>query len=267
MNKLLTTSALTILSNNLFGVTTVLIQNDFDSTTSGDIGPAFQLLSNGVDGNGSFDPATGIVTNTASDTNASGFNNIAVTTIPAGTTELTVTFEISGATNFSAIQSNGFFLGLVTGTDANGTAGSSLFNNNPSSIGLNLFPNNARIARDGATGNASAVQTLTAPSVASIEDGFSFTLTLRDDNTFDASSIGLSEEITITGAPVTGTDPTFSTFLSGGVAINGSAQGNAVSFTIDSVELSVESVPEPSTSMLFGIVSGLALFSRRRRRF
>ena len=268
MNKAFLASAVVMLSNNVFG--TVIIQNNFDGVAD-DIGPAFQLLTNGASGGpGTFDPNTGLVTTSGTATNASGFNNVSLQTVPVGTVELTAVFEISGATDFDAVRSNGFFLGLVTGTDANGTGGSALFNNDDaSSIGLNLTPN--RIVRDGLSGGAQTLQTITAPTVASVQDGFTFTLTLREDETYDAFTTGLlaangsSADVSILGDAI-GAQPTFANFLSGGVGVNGTVQGGPAQFTIDSVTLTAV-VPEPSTSMLVGLVSGLALFGRRRRSF
>ena len=266
MNKAFLASAVVMLSNNVFG--TVIIQNNFDGVAD-DIGPAFQLLTNGASGGpGTFDPNTGLVTTSGTATNASGFNNVSLQTVPVGTVELTAVFEISGVTDFDAVRSNGFFLGLVTGPDANGTDGDALFNNNDAaSIGLNLDDGSDRVLTDGLSGGASVLANVTDPTVASIEDGFTFTLTLRDDNTFDASSTGLINDIAIVGATNAPTnDASFANFLSGGVGVNATVQGGPAQFTIDSVTLTAV-VPEPSTSMLVGLVSGLALFGRRRRSF
>ena len=262
MSKLFLASAAVVFSNNVFGA--VIIQNNFDGVAD-DVGPAFQTLSNSVGGAGTFDPTTGVVTNPAENTNATGFNNVAlVTAIPAGTTEFTVTFAVSSVVNFGSVQSNGFFLGLVTGADATGTAGSALFNNNDAaSMGLNLDDGDDRVLTEGLSGGASVLANVADPTVASIADGFTFTLTLRDDNTLDASSTGLINDIAIVGATIDPTeDASFANFLSGGIGINATAQGNSLSFTVDSVTLSA--VPEPSISVLVGLVSGLALFGRRR---
>ena len=267
MNKLITTSALVILSGNAFGAI-ILIQNNFNGDNADDIGASLQFLTNGVgapDNPGSFDPNTGIVTTSVTEsTNASGFNSSALATIPAAATSFTVTYVIDSVTNYDNIRSNGFFLGVVTGPNSTGTAGGALFNNNDAnSIGLNLDDGSDRIVRDGLSEGSQALENVVDPTVASIEDGFTFTLTIRNDNTYDASTTGLDGDVAIVGDSL-GTVLTFTDFTSGGVGLNTTGQALDLSYTVSSVELSYETIPEPSTSMLFGLVSGLALFTRRR---
>ena len=178
---------------------------------------------------------------------------------------------ISSIDNLATVRSNGLFIGVATGAGATNTTGSGLYNNTASAVGLRLFDNSNAIVRDGATGGTGVLQVNTTPTVASVEDGFTFTLTVRSDDTYDASTIGLSTEISITGDAL-GAAPTFDDFINGGIGFNASTQGNGITggvgasaFTFDSVELSFETIPEPSTSMLVGLVSGFALFGRRRR--
>ena len=282
VNRLFLASTVVMLSNSAFGA--VVFQNNFDGVAD-DIGPAFQRLSNGAGGagGGSFDPSTGVISTgtgtSGTNTGATGINNVALVTttstipIPADANEFTVVYVIDSVENVSTIRSNGFFLGVATGANATGTAGSALFNNTPSAIGLNLFSASGRIARDGASGGIATLQSITFPTVASIEDGFTFTLTVRDNNTYDAFTTGLSTDVSITGDAI-GADPVFNDFITGGIGFNASTQGNGIDggagpsgFTVDSVQLSFAVVPEPSTSMLVGLVSGLALFGRRRRSF
>ena len=107
-------------------------------------------------------------------------------------------------------------------------------------------------------------------SEASVGDGFTFTLVLRNDGTYDASTIGLLDEsgatfdLNLTNQALADSDtlPDFNDFLTGGVGINGSIQGNASGFTINSA--TVEVVPEPSSTALLGL-GGLALLTRRKR--
>ena len=172
MNRLVLASTIVMLSNNAFG--TVLIQNNFDGVAD-DIGPGFQLLDNDSgNGNagltGTFDPATGAVftgtaTGTPGNTGATGINNVAlVSSIPAGTTAFTVVYDIASVANVSTIRSNGLFLGIITGTDANvtGTTGAALFNNDASaSLGFRLLGGGATtIVRDGTTGGTEVLETL-----------------------------------------------------------------------------------------------------------
>ena len=282
MNKLFLAPAIAMLSTNAFGV--VVIQNNFDGVAD-DIGPAFQLFSNGAGGagGGSFDPSTGVISTgtgtSGTNTGATGINNVALVTttstmpiIPMDATAITVVYDITSVAGVETIRSNGFFLGIATGTGATGTGSSALFNNDAASIGLRLFSNEAEIVRDGTSGG---VDTLSSGAIdpgfaASIADGFTFTLTVRDDNTFDASTTGLSTNLAVTGGSIGSADPDFDAFITGGVGVNASIQGNgihggapAAEFTVGSVEV-FATVPEPSTSMLVGLASGLALFRRRR---
>ena len=241
-----------------------VIVNNFNGVAD-DIGPAFQLLTNGAGaGDGSFDPATGVVTagtgilgSGASDTNATGFNNDALATLDPTTTVITATFDIESVTNFEFVRSNGFFLGLVTGAGATGTDGSALYNNNgSSSVGLRLratlgdddadppvasFTNQTQIVSDGEeTGGAQVLASIPdlpdLPTIESIEDGFTFTISVNALDTFDAFTTGLSNDISVTNVAL-GAAPSFSDFLSGGIGINASTQGGTSSFTIASVTL------------------------------
>ena len=282
MNKAFLASAVVMLSNNVFG--TIIIQNNFDGVAD-DIGPAFQLLSNGAGGaTGTFDPSTGVISTgtgtSGNNTGASGINNTSLATIPVGTTSFTVEYVIDSFANAATIRSNGFFLGVATDAGATVTTGDGLFNNTAASIGLNLLDppggspgvNEGRIAGDGASGGTTNLESITSPTFASVEDGFTFTLTVRDDNTYDAFTTGLSTDVSIINDNLTGGSPLFADFVSGGIGINSTTQGNGIDggvgpsgFTVGSVTLSA--VPEPSTSILVGLVSGLALFGRRRRSF
>ena len=90
-------------------------------------------------------------------------------------------------------------------------------------------------------------------TIASVEDGFTFTLTIRDDNTFDAFTTGLSTDFAITNNAIGSDDPEFADFINDGIGLNASVQGSgndnipAAGFIINSVTLSA--VPEPSTSL------------------
>ena len=192
----------------------IVIMNNFDGDDTNDVGPAFQQLTNGVgepDSPGTFDPATGVIINGMTSTNATGFNNVSLVMIDPATTEFTATFVVDSAVNTEFIRSNGLFLGLVTdpetGTSAaTGTTGSALFNNNlVGGLGLQFLDDNSfRLARDG-DNNANNIGGATinieeadqAAFVASLEDGFTFTITVFDDNTVEASTTGLSTDLAV----------------------------------------------------------------------
>ena len=252
----------------------VVIQNDFNGLTldSGDVGPAIQQVSNSIGGPGTFDPATSTFTNSTNNVNASGFNSSSLVALDPLTTQITATFDIASVANPDAIQFNGFFLGIVTGgTGATNTDSIGLFNNAPLSFGLQIFNGGTSlgVVRDGATGVGSNLVNNTVLSEASVADGFTFTFVLRDGS-YDAFTTGLLDDtganfdLNLTNETLTVLDilPDFNDFVTGGVGINGSIQGNEAGFTINSA--TVEVVPEPSSTALLGL-GGLALLTRRKR--
>lgn len=253
---------------------TVIISNDFGA--GADIGPGFQLLSNGVGGNGTFDPDSGIVTTASANNNTTGFNNVSLTTLDSLTTSIETEFVITSA-DVTGLDANGFFLGLVTGTNATDQTGAGLFNNDPAAIGIllqngNGVPDNVLMIQDPDGGTpaltGTALTTQGFPTAASLADGFTLNFTIFDDNTFTASSTGLSEDFNSSGTlDTSGTFPVFADFVAGGIGVNGSIQGDngTAAFTIDSVTVSsFSAVPEPTSTGI--ICLGLfGLVTRRRR--
>ncbi|WP_193212908.1 hypothetical protein [Luteolibacter marinus] len=237
------------------GADTVMLENDFGE--GADTGPGFQTLWNGSGGAANTDdltfPASGVVTITsgASDNAAIGLNTSAAVDA-SGNPSFTLIWVVSnfskGQTGSGYIHYNGWFFGATTSTSS---AGNGLWNNAARSIGILLDGgtnyNDWRFVQRTPGGNV----TQTAlngnqASVQSFADGFTLTLTVNDDDTWSASSTGLSNEINATGGLAAGTYAA----MAGSLVANTSIQGRNLSYTVDEVILGfgieppVPAVPE-----------------------
>jgi arylsulfatase A len=183
---------------------TVLIDHTFDGSAN-DTGPAFQEVTNGLGSGGSSDLASGrITTGTGVSNSTYGFNNgttVDVAALDPLADGFTVTFEVSSIEGgkVSDLRANGLFFGFVSGSNATGTDGPSLWNNNPDAFGYVAGSGDygANVMRqDGAT---NFTLTTTRPTDASFADGFTLSITLFSDDSWSLTSTGLSINLNNSG--------------------------------------------------------------------
>lgn len=249
-----------------------LIDYSFDSNAGNDIGPAVQVLENNTDSvtAGSANTLTGLISSGVGSPNihnhAIGFNSSGLVDL-SSYAGFTATFEvdsiaISSGRSLDALTGNGIFFGVVSGSNATGTAGTSLFNSSPSAIGYvpgksDNFTRHTILEKDGATKVVTGATT-TVPDDESVLDGFTLSISVFADNTWQISSTGLSTELNQTGS-LTNID--YATFASG-VGLYTTFQGAQLS-TLDMNRMTLTAVPEPGSLALLGL-GGLLIVRRRR---
>jgi arylsulfatase A-like enzyme len=249
---------------------TTLIDHTFDGVANDSGGLTFQqvknTLSNGESPVGSSNPTTGVITTgtgTGAQTTSSavGFNTTSpfnVNTAAPDATGFAVTFHVAGTTaDVASLLGNGLFFGAVTGSNANGTGGSSLWNNDPYAIGYvsssqsNVYGNHLLRQDAELGGNANSANNTslgTAPSLASYQDGFTITLSLFNDETWSLTSTGLSTDIDSTGSLAIGTGMKTYAEIAAAVTPYVSLQGQAAgTITIERITLTeIDSIPDPT---------------------
>ncbi|MCH7228095.1 sulfatase-like hydrolase/transferase [Haloferula sp. A504] len=215
-----------------------LIDNDFG--VGADTGPAFQQLYNGQ-GTASADPTTGTITTTGIDNAAIGLNT-AGTVDASAASEFTIEWVVSSFTgdsfndgSGSRVRFNGWFFGVTTNA---GNAGPALWNNTGEAVGIlldggNTYTDWSFVQRTGGSLNANTSLNGSQPTVASFNDGFTLSLTINADDTWSASSTGLSNDISSSGSLAAGTYAT----IAGSLVANTTIQGTQVGYVLDRVTL------------------------------
>lgn len=253
----------------------VLIDYRFDGGTTNNIGPTAQELTNGFDDAiaGSTDTSTGLIrtglrSGSNPDTHAIGFNSsgtVDLSSFAGFTATFTVTSISLSSGEVTDLLANGMFFGVVSGTGATGTAGTSLWNNNPQAIGYvpgSINHGDHQFAMNTVSGSGSVsttALTTTPPPNAEFLNGFTVSISVFNNNTWQISSTGLGNELNQSGSLATGID--YATFAQG-VGLYSGFQGRRNS-DLDMGRMTLTAIPEPGTALLAGL--GLLAALRRRR--
>jgi hypothetical protein len=246
-----------------------IIFNNFDGDDANDTGGLFNIVSNPNATSSTTDPSTGLISH-AGNNSTQGFSSSTAFDAQAFTS-LTVVWQIDSVTN-AITNANGWFFGLQSAQGLEGD-GTTLWNQVPDAIGVNLFGNSGAgpdaVASDvGAKTGIDVSSTDNAIGDSGIADGFTVSLTLNDDNTYAVSSTGLTNEFdqNLTGAfpgAFTYTDFGNTTFAATTFQISGAG---TIAVQVGSVTVTGTAViPEPGSLVMLSLGLG-AVYSRRRRR-
>lgn len=252
----------------------VILSNNFNNNAGDDTGPGFVIVSNGTEDNSVSNASTGRISfeDTGTGTPTVGFSSSSALDV-SGAAGFTLTWAITSGNplQLGSVNANGWFFGVQDGQGQEGVGGT-LWNNVGNAIGINMRPGGAwGISTD--PGSTAANPTATDlfgganPTGTSINDGFTLSLTLMNDNSWTATSTGLSTNFNASGASLPGT-VTYSDVASS-LYVSTTLQSTGTPFpitsvTYDSVTLDTIVVPEPSGTILLG-VSGMMFALRRRR--
>ena len=248
---------------------TVLLQHSFGSDVANDVGSVVgfgngtgsNVVTDATTGNLSFDfedspgvpggvPTYGFASSAAVD--ASGFVN-------GFQVDWTVDSAVNGLGSTGG-TANGWFFGVSTSAVLYNQAGSGAA---PLSFGFVLEDAGAAPAVVERRNRVSVLGS--DPTTASVDDGFSVSLTVRPDNTWTVSTSGLDADLSGTG---TLEDVTFTTLASSLFANTtyqaAATSGGSASVNYGNVTVTGLAIPEPSTA-LFGAFGLLGTLVRRRR--
>lgn len=198
-----------------------LIDYTFDSVAGNEVGPAVQVIDNGIAA-GTANTLTGVITVGSANNHTLGFNS-------SGTVDLSsfqgleATFLVNSITtsNVAALANNGLFFGVVAGNNSTGNLGNSLWNNDPRAFGYlpgsGTWGDHVMAENTGSMSITTTNLATTQPTNASLLDGFTVTIKVFADNTWRISSTGLSTELNQAGVLP---NLTFADFANAGIYLS-----------------------------------------------
>ncbi len=230
-------SAATLITNNFDGIA------DAGETT-------FQQIHNGQ-GSVSTDLDTGSILTQTSNNASVGFGST-VSADYSAESSFTLDWVVSDTTgDVGLVHYNGWFFGVTNTTSSTATEGLGIVLDGGSTQSTWSFSQEYLGTTTATTLNGSQATN------ASFADGFTLSMTVNSDDTWSASSTGLSNDINASGTLVSGTYAAISDTLVVNTTIQGPEGGGVdLGYTIDSVTLST--IPEPSSAVLLGL-AGFAL--------
>jgi hypothetical protein len=234
----------------------VLIDNNFDGVAD-DIGPSFANRSWGDSSNAN--PNTGVLQ--LDDRNHYRVGLSTTSTVDASSAPgFTATWSVSSSNVTSAaVTEAGWFFGVSTATNGS----NNLWDDSPGfSFGVLMssahFSDWVVVDHSDTSIETQHAMAGVIPSDASMQDGFTLSITLNSDDTWEVTTTGLSNTSTHTGS--LSSNVTYSD-LAGSLLATTHLQGGNLTYTVTRATLTT--VPEPASLALIGL-GGLMMIRRRR---
>ena len=241
----------------------IILQNNFDGNAGNDIGPAFTQFNNGVGSlaTNNTDPATGLISFARVGT--SGTPSVGLVSeigINAGAGGFTVTWVVNSASANINPHANGWFFGVQTNNIGLWNAGSGNVNG---AVGLRISQTELLEYVVNPSTGVSATALTAAQDFSDLADGFTVSLTLNNNNTWSATTAGLTYDVSTGGSLVGITYSDFASSLYASTFLQFGLQNQQMWAQYDSV--TITAVPEPTAMSLIACAGAAILFIRRRR--